>query len=62
MLTVHLQLVQTAYTMGAEIVSLEYHADVVRSSLTRNIGAKFPEVRDEIITAFSDEIPTKDGV
>ena len=35
---------------------------VVRTPLTRNIEVKFPDVRDEIIVAFSDHIPaTSDG-
>ena len=34
----------------------------VRTPLTRNIEVKFPDVRDEIIVAFSDHIPaTRDG-
>lgn len=35
---------------------------VVRTPLTRNIEVQFPDVRDEIIVAFSDHIPaTSDG-
>jgi hypothetical protein len=34
-------------------------AHLVRSPLTRNIELRFPDVRDEIITAFSDHIPVK---
>ena len=31
---------------------------VIRTPLTRNIEIKFHDVRDEIIAAFSDHIPT----
>ena len=34
---------------------------VVRTPLTRNIEVKFPDVRDEIIVAFSDHIPATSG-
>lgn len=35
------------------------HIDVVRSHLTRNIAALFPDVQDEIAAAFPEYIPTK---
>ncbi len=38
-----------------------YHVPLVRNQLTRNIGALFPEIRDEIVAAFSDIIPVADG-
>jgi len=39
-----------------------YHMDVVRTTLTRNIAVRFSDIRDEIITAFSEEIPVSHGV
>jgi hypothetical protein len=39
-----------------------YHADVIRSKLTRNIAATFNDVREEIIMTMDDLIPThEDG-
>ncbi|KAF8330121.1 cytochrome P450 [Amanita rubescens] len=32
---------------------------VIRTPLTRNIGVRYPDVLDEIITAFNDHIPIK---
>ena len=32
---------------------------LIRIPLTRNIEVKFPDVRDEIIAAFSDHVPVK---
>ncbi|THV02256.1 cytochrome P450 [Dendrothele bispora CBS 962.96] len=49
--------IQTDYTLGKAIRLNNYHLDVVRTTLTRNIAARFSDVRDEIINAFSDEIP-----
>jgi hypothetical protein len=34
-------------------------AQVVRAPLTRNIEVRFPDVRNEIIAAFSDHIPAR---
>lgn len=34
-------------------------AQVVKTPLTRNVKVKFPDVRDEIITAFGNHIPVK---
>ena len=36
----------------------EYHTDVIRSKLTRNIATTFNEVREEFIMAMDDLIPT----
>jgi len=47
--------------MGKELRAHPYHVDVVRNSLTRNIAAKFADVKDEIECSFGDEIPIKDG-
>ncbi|KAK7460911.1 hypothetical protein VKT23_008839 [Stygiomarasmius scandens] len=55
-----LESLQTDYTMGKELRSHPYHVDVVRNSLTRNIAAKFADVKDEIECSFGDEIPVKD--
>jgi hypothetical protein len=38
----------------------EYHTDIIRSKLTRNIAATFNEVREELIMAMDDLIPTHD--
>ncbi len=35
-----------------------YHAEVIRSKLTRNIAVTFKEVREELINALEDSIPT----
>jgi hypothetical protein len=38
----------------------DYHAGVVRSKLTRNIAITFKDVREELIKALDDWIPTRD--
>ncbi|KAF5365276.1 hypothetical protein D9758_005351 [Tetrapyrgos nigripes] len=52
--------IQTDYTLGKETRINNYHLGVVRTSLTRNISHRFADVRDEIVNAFSEEIPVKD--
>lgn len=37
----------------------DFHADVIRNHLTRNIAARYSDVQDEIAVAFSQIIPTK---
>ncbi|KAF7353078.1 Cytochrome P450 [Mycena venus] len=53
------EFLQTGYTMGWGIVKDTYHANVVRTSMTRNLGVLFPEVRDEIVVAFDDVLPVQ---
>ncbi|KAF8721159.1 hypothetical protein AX14_010511 [Amanita brunnescens Koide BX004] len=45
--------------LGFTFESSDDLAHLVRSPLTRNIEVRFPDVRDEIIAAFSDHIPAK---
>ncbi|KAJ6629856.1 cytochrome P450 [Mycena sp. CBHHK59/15] len=44
------------YTLGAGFVTAPYHVRVIQSSLTRNMGARFDDLRDEISAAFGDEV------
>ncbi|KAJ7708351.1 cytochrome P450 [Mycena rosella] len=48
------------YTLGAGFVTNPYHVRVIQSSLTRNIASRFADMKDEISTAFRDEIPLAD--
>jgi hypothetical protein len=38
-----------------------YHVAVVRVPLTRHLGICFPDIYDEVVTAFSDLIPVTNG-
>ncbi|KAJ6555170.1 cytochrome P450 [Mycena vulgaris] len=48
------------YTLGAGFVTNPYHVRVIQSSLTRNISSRFADMKDEISTAFQDEILLSD--
>jgi cytochrome P450 len=52
---------QSDYTLGPAARVDPYHVDVIRSPLTRNLGARFHDIRDEIEAAFADEIPAKES-
>ncbi|KAJ7287864.1 cytochrome P450 [Mycena rebaudengoi] len=50
---------QTDYTMGPAIAFNPYHADTVRTHLTRNLGRCF--LMDEIVHAFDDVLALNGG-
>ncbi|KAJ7078772.1 cytochrome P450 [Mycena epipterygia] len=45
---------QTDYTMGKDMRINTYHLPAIRSSLTKNLAARFPDIHDEIGCAFDD--------
>ncbi|KAK7446303.1 hypothetical protein VKT23_014509 [Stygiomarasmius scandens] len=51
---------QIEYTLGRQQRLHRYHVNVIRNALTRNIQARFEEVRDEIVNAFDDNVPLSD--
>ena len=57
----YIQALQVDYTIGKEILDDPYHVLVIRSLLTRNLAAKFPDLKDEITTAFQDLVPPAEG-
>lgn len=42
--------------MGPSICESRYHLGVMRSTLNRNLGKLLPELVDEIVTAFPEEL------
>ena len=46
-------------SFGRELSSSSAPSDVIRTSLTRNIGNRFPDVHEEIVAAFNDHIPAR---
>ncbi|PPR06488.1 hypothetical protein CVT26_004577 [Gymnopilus dilepis] len=52
--------VQADYTLGREVQQDAYHISIIRNTLTKNIGARFPEIMDEIMSSFGDVIPATD--
>lgn len=51
-----MQYLQLDYTLGKQLLSNPYHIDVIRMAVTRNIGARFQEIHDEVSRAYSDAI------
>lgn len=56
-----IQQLQTLHTIGPDVHHNDYHIQIIRSQLTRNLSALFPDIRDEISTAFSELIPPSQG-
>ncbi|TFY79745.1 hypothetical protein EWM64_g4272 [Hericium alpestre] len=52
---------QTKYTIGMELTNNPFHIPVVRSRLTRNLTAVFPQIRDELVAGSLDLIPAKEN-
>ncbi|KAF9486888.1 cytochrome P450 [Pleurotus eryngii] len=52
---------QIEYILGRDVADNHYHIEVVRSALTRSLVARFGDIRDEIVAAFNDNIPSKPG-
>jgi len=53
------EVMQSDYTFGPAPMKDPYHVTIVRSPLTRSLGARFDDIRDEIELAIEDQIPAK---
>ncbi|KIK80434.1 hypothetical protein PAXRUDRAFT_833529 [Paxillus rubicundulus Ve08.2h10] len=42
------------YTLGHDVHHNPYHAAIIRSQLTGNLGILYPDIRHEIVTAFEE--------
>ncbi|KAJ7140569.1 cytochrome P450 [Mycena crocata] len=51
--------VQGDMIFGPEIRKNPYHLPAVLSSMTRNLGRRFPDIHDEIVSAFQDVMPVE---
>jgi cytochrome P450 len=49
------------YTLVENILADPYHITVTKNQLTKNLGVLFPDLRDEIIQAFENEISPTAG-
>ncbi|CCM00485.1 uncharacterized protein FIBRA_02519 [Fibroporia radiculosa] len=47
---------QIVYTFAPEVHHDPYHAHLIRTQLTRNLARIFPEMHDELMAAFNDEV------
>ena len=55
------QTLQADHLLGPEALAFPYHKDVVRNALTRNLGTRFDDIRDEIEVAFKEETVAGEG-
>jgi hypothetical protein len=61
-INVALQFLQLDYGASPELRLDLYHLEIVQTTLTRQIGARFQEVLDEAQCAFQNEIPPTNGL
>ncbi|KAF8993449.1 cytochrome P450 [Cyathus striatus] len=43
--------------LSPQLLQDDYHSEVVRTQVTRNLPARYAEIKDEVATAFADLIP-----
>lgn len=55
------QATQADYTFGPGLFTHPHHTDTVQGAITRNLVAKFDEIRDEIVDSFNEYIPLTKG-
>ena len=55
------QMLQTRYIFGPTVEESPIDPTIIRHTATRNLGVRFVDVRDEIMTALEEYIPLKDG-
>ncbi|KAK7678985.1 hypothetical protein QCA50_017928 [Cerrena zonata] len=49
------------FTLGPSIHKNTYHVAILKNQLTRGINILFPEMKDELQSAFNDLVPSLDG-
>ncbi|CCM06703.1 uncharacterized protein FIBRA_08991 [Fibroporia radiculosa] len=52
------EIVGLDYTLGLDIIHDPYHIPIIRSRFKGDLGTSLQDVRDEIIAALNDEIPS----
>ena len=55
------QIFQSEYIFEPQVVSDEYHVEVVREKLTRSLPGLLPGMVDEVVVASKDHIVTKEN-
>ncbi|KIJ13789.1 hypothetical protein PAXINDRAFT_80392 [Paxillus involutus ATCC 200175] len=47
---------KVAYTLGHDVHYNPYTISIIRSQLTRNLATLYPDIRDEVVTAFEETL------
>ncbi|KAF4619512.1 hypothetical protein D9613_005419 [Agrocybe pediades] len=55
------EIAQSDYMIGPQIRLDPYHVAIVRTPLTRNLGVRFEDIKDEIDASFSDLVCASDN-
>ncbi|KAF8961328.1 cytochrome P450, partial [Flammula alnicola] len=49
---------QFRYTLGPRLLDNSFHVDVIRMAMTRNIGARYQDIQEEVVRAYNEAIPS----
>ncbi|CCM04380.1 uncharacterized protein FIBRA_06554 [Fibroporia radiculosa] len=56
------EFIQEEYTIGRELMSSAYHTPLLITRIARYLTELFPDIHDEVVTAFNDELGlTREG-
>ncbi|EPS93133.1 hypothetical protein FOMPIDRAFT_87229 [Fomitopsis schrenkii] len=56
-----IDMMQLRYTWGSNVARNLYHFGTVRTHLMRNAGRMFDDIRDEVVSVFTDEVQLAKG-
>ncbi|EPS93542.1 hypothetical protein FOMPIDRAFT_93729 [Fomitopsis schrenkii] len=56
-----IDLTQLRYTLGSNVTQNLYHMGTVRTHLMRNAGRMFDDIRDKVVSVFTDEVQSAKG-
>ncbi|KAI6043532.1 cytochrome P450 [Pisolithus marmoratus] len=51
--------IQVEYTLSPAVLHDRYHNSILRSQLTKNMGAIYPDIRSELVVAFDETLDLK---
>ena len=54
-------MIQIPYTLGPDVAQNPYHLPLIQKRLVRNAPKMFDDIRDEVVSAFSDEVRSGKG-
>jgi hypothetical protein len=56
------QIIESRYTFGEHLATSHYYGPLIRTKLSPKIGSLMPDIIDEFISAFEDEMVIGDGM
>lgn len=57
----NLQMLALRYLFGYEMDIDPFHIHIVKTQFTRSLGLMFPAIHEEMLAAFEEYLPVRDG-